>query len=71
MYHIFLCELVDDIAKKPIEIDEMQVSSEWIDIQHLDEIRILPNLLNKNIVKMIKSQTPMFLGSEHIQYNHG
>lgn len=32
MYHIFLCGLVDDIAKNPTEIDEMQVSSEWIDI---------------------------------------
>lgn len=71
MYHIFLCELADDIAKKPTEIDEMQVSSEWIDIEHLDKIRLLPSVLNGNIVKMITNQIPMFLGSEHIQYNHG
>jgi ADP-ribose pyrophosphatase YjhB (NUDIX family) len=70
MYHIFLCELVDDIVKKPTEIDEMQISSEWIDIKHLNEIRLLPNALNENIVKMIRSQIPMFLGSEYIQYNH-
>jgi len=71
MYHIFLCELVDDIAVKPIEIDEMQISSEWIDIEYLDKIHLLPNMLNENIVKMIRSETPMFLGSERIQYNHG
>lgn len=71
MYHIFLCELADNIAKKPTEIDEMQVSSEWIDIEHLDKIRLLPSVLNGNIVKMITNQTPMFLGSEHIKYNHG
>lgn len=71
MYHIFLCEIVDDIPKKPIEIDEMQVSSEWIAIENLDKIRILPSVLNENIIKMIKSQDPIFLGSERIQHNHG
>ena len=71
MYHIFLCELVDDIAKKPIKVDEMQVSSEWVNIEHLDEIHLLPNVLNKNVIKMIRNQIPMFLGSEYIQYNHG
>lgn len=71
MYHIFLCELVDDIAKNPTEIDDMQINSEWIDIEHLDEIRLLPNVLNDNIGKMLKSEIAMFLGSERIQYNHG
>lgn len=71
VYHIFLCELIDDIAKKPIEIDEMQVGSEWIEIEHLDKIHLLPNVLNKNIVEMIRSQFSIFLGSERIQYNHG
>lgn len=71
VYHIFLCELVDDIAKKPAEIDEMQVDSEWIDIGQLSNIRLLPKVLNENIFKMLRSQIPMFLGSEHIQHNHG
>ncbi|WP_346917224.1 NUDIX domain-containing protein [Clostridium sp.] len=71
MYHIFLCELVEDVAKSPTEIDDMQVSSEWIDIEYLDEIRLLPDVLNENIEKLIKSEVPMFLGSERIQYNHG
>jgi len=71
IFHIFLCELVNDIVKTPIELDEMQVSSEWIDIESLDKIHLLPNVLNKNIVKMIRGQITMFLGSERIQYNHG
>jgi len=71
MYHIFLCELTDEIAKKPLEIDEMQISSEWIDIEELDKIRLLPNALNENIDKLIRSEIPMFLGSERIKYNHG
>lgn len=71
MYHIFLCELVDGIVKQPMEFDEMQIGSEWVDIEQLDRIRLLPNVLNNNIVQLIKSQAPMFLGSEIIQYNHG
>jgi 8-oxo-dGTP diphosphatase len=71
MYHIFLCELVNDIEKNPTEIDDMQVSSEWIDIEFLDKIHLLPNALNNNIKKIIKSEIPMFLGTERIHYNHG
>lgn len=71
MYHIFICELANNTVKEPIEYDMMQVGSEWIDIELLDKIRLLPNVLNKNIVKLIKRQTPMFLGSERIKYNHG
>lgn len=71
MYHIFICELANNTPKKPIEFDMMQVGSEWIDINLLDEICLLPNVLNKNIVHIIKNQNPMFLGSERIKYNHG
>lgn len=71
MYHIFVCELSSNIVKEPIEFDDMQVGSEWIDIEHLDSIHLLPSVLNKNINKIIKNNTPMFLGSEKIQYNHG
>ncbi|MFL0247290.1 NUDIX domain-containing protein [Candidatus Clostridium stratigraminis] len=71
MYHIFICELRNETAKKPIEIDDMQVSSEWINIEDLDKIRLLPKVLNENIGKIISDQIPMFIGSEHIKYNHG
>lgn len=71
MYHIFLCEVVDETVKIPTEIDDMQINSEWVDIENLNKTRLLPSVLNDNIVKLIKNETPMFLGSERIQYNHG
>ncbi|WP_088189504.1 NUDIX domain-containing protein [Desulfosporosinus sp. FKA] len=71
IYHIFICELVDNITKGPTEIDDMQVSSEWINIQNLDSIQLLPDILNENISTIIERQIPIFLGSEHIQHNHG
>ena len=71
MYHIFLCELGCNVAKNPTEIDDMQVSCEWVEIEHLDEIRLMPNTLNYKIGKMIKNEIPIFLGAERIQHNHG
>jgi len=71
MYHIFVCELADDIVKKPTEIDDMQICSEWVDIENFNKIRLLPNTLNDNIEKMIRSEIPMFLGAERIPHNHG
>ncbi|MVX65705.1 NUDIX domain-containing protein [Clostridium chromiireducens] len=71
MYHIFICKLKDDIKVKPTEIDDMQLKSEWIDIDNLNQIRLLPSFLNDNILEMINSEITKFFGSEHIQYNHG
>lgn len=71
MYHIFLCELANDIIKKPTEVDDMQISSEWVEIKHLDKVRLLPTVLNGNMEKMISNEIPLFLGAERIQYNHG
>lgn len=71
MYHIFLCELADDRVKKPTEIDDMQVGTEWVEIDNLEKIRLLPSVLNSNIYEIIKNEITMFLGSEHIEHNHG
>lgn len=71
MYHIFICELVNDMRQNPTDIDDMQIGSEWVNIDNLDEIRILPNVLNNNLKTIIKNEVTLFLGSEHIQYNHG
>lgn len=49
----------------------MQLKSEWIDINNLKEIQLLPSFLNDNIFEMIISDNPKFFGSEHITYNHG
>ena len=45
MYHIYLCELSGRKATAPSEKDSMQVDIEWIDIENLGKIRLLPNVL--------------------------
>ena len=71
MYHIFICKLKNDKTVKPTEIDDMQLKSEWIDINDLNKIHLLPSFLNGNILEMINSESPKFFGSDHIPHNHG
>ena len=71
MYHIFICILANEDMQTPTEIDEMQVSCEWVDIDSLKRLRVLPKVLGENIFNAINNTAPMFLGSEHIDFKHG
>jgi len=71
VYHIFLCSLSDDPQGVPTEKDGMQLYSEWIEMDRLQELRLLPTAVGKNIMNIVRGASPMFLGSEHIAYNHG
>ena len=71
LYHIFVCNLANENHDKPTNIDDMQEQSEWIDIENLTSIRILPTSLSENIYKIITENLTLDLGSTHIPYNHG
>lgn len=71
MYHIFRCDVSGDQPVAPTEKDSMQLSTEWIDISTLKTIRLLPKVVGDNIDKLINSEAALFLGSEHIPFNHG
>lgn len=71
LYHLYICNIENKIIDTPTSIDDMQVESQWIDIEKLNEIRILPVALGENIYRMIKDNLTLDLGSSHIPYNHG
>ena len=71
MYHIFICKLSGDDVKTPTEKDDMQESCERIPLDSLKDIRILPKVFGENIFDVIDKTAPLFLGSEHVEYNHG
>jgi len=71
MYHIFLCTLAHDRRVEPTETDSMQLATEWIPIDTLESIRLLPASLRRGIGSVLRGGPPAFLGSEHISYNHG
>lgn len=71
MYHIFVCTLLSDEVLSPTETDDKQIGIEWVGIDQLEHIRLLPVLVGENIMKIIASESPLFLGSAHIAHNHG
>ena len=71
MYHIFICELENKEVKAPTEKDCMQLDSKWIEMDVLQSVRILPKLVGSNILGIINGTVSAFLGSEHIDFNHG
>lgn len=71
LYHIFTCTLESSDKTVPTETDDMQVSCEWIPIKDIDNIRILPVMINDNIHKLISENEPLDMGTTHIPYNHG
>jgi ADP-ribose pyrophosphatase YjhB (NUDIX family) len=71
MYHIFRCSVSGKPPVPPTGKDDMQLSTEWIDISDLKTVRLLPKVVGDNIDKLINAESAVFLGSEHIQFNHG
>lgn len=71
IYHIFICEIERENDTEPTEVDDMQVGCEWISLQDIDKIKLLPALLGQNIKELLDQNTTAFLGSEKISENHG
>ena len=66
LHHIFICKLCSDKQQAPTEKDSSQIESEWVAISSINNIRLLPHYLGKNIVTMINSETQTFFSTEHI-----
>lgn len=71
LYHIFTCSLISNNSSLPTETDDMQISCEWIDKECIENIRILPIMIQENIKRLIDCEEPVDMGSIHIPYNHG
>lgn len=71
MYHIFRCDLSGDEPVSPTEKDSMQLATEWVDLSKVKTIRLLPKVVGDNIDQLMSSEFALFLGSEHILFNHG
>jgi ADP-ribose pyrophosphatase YjhB (NUDIX family) len=71
MFHVFICEPASEDRKTPTETDDMQVGVEWVEIDALSGYRILPKSLGDNFRSVLDGTAPIFLGSEHVDNNHG
>lgn len=70
-YHIFVCALADEPRAAPTEVDDLQIGAEWLPVGELCSIKLLPRAVGENIAGIIDGTAPLFLGTEHILYNHG
>ena len=68
VYHVFICELTDENIDIPTERDSNQLSSEWIKMSELDNIRLLPAAIGENILDIINGTARTFLGSRRITF---
>lgn len=65
LYLFFLCTPEEDTPEAPEEPDSSQLSSDWIPIELLDSLPLQPLPLRSALKDMLRSDAPLFLGSEH------
>jgi len=71
MLHIFLCRLASTERVEPTETDDLQIASEWIAIEDVPNIHLLPRQVREHFSELIESENPMYLGSHFLEHNHG
>lgn len=65
IYHVFICEICNDVKIVPTEKDSMQIDSEWLDIDSMENIRLFPKAVADNIRDILNGTSPVFLGSDY------
>ncbi len=71
MLHIFLCRLTTLERIEPTETDDLQIAIEWVPVEEVPNINLLPKEVRAAFTQLIAQDTPQFLGSVYLQHNHG
>ena len=71
MLHIFLCRLTTTERIEPTETDESQIAIEWVCVEDVGNINLLPIQVHAAFSRLITEETPLFLGSVYLEHNHG
>lgn len=72
MYHIYRCSLDTDVPRiEPTEVDDMQDDCQWIDLERIHEVALLPQMVKDKWDEMVEGQHPVFLDSVRLEYHHG
>lgn len=71
MLHIFVCTLASQKVSEPTETDESQVACEWVAINRISSVNLLPKAVKEHFSELLSEENGLFLGSEHIPHNHG
>lgn len=71
MLHIFVCRLTTTERVEPTETDDLQISIDWVPVEEVPNINLLPKEVRENFSRLIAEDTPLFLGSAYLEHNHG
>lgn len=71
MLHIFVCRLASDAVAEPSETDESQIDCEWVDLSEVVNRNLLPKIVRERFYELLNAEKAVFLGSDHLMYNHG
>jgi len=71
MLHIFVCRLTTLQRVEPTETDDLQISIDWVPVEEVSSINLLPKEVKENFSRLIAEDTPQFLGSAYLEHNHG
>ena len=71
MLHFFVCRLITTDRVEPTETDDLQLASEWIPVEDIPQINLLPKQVREHFEALIESKYPMYLGSHFLEHNHG
>ncbi|PKM40711.1 MAG: hypothetical protein CVV04_05850 [Firmicutes bacterium HGW-Firmicutes-9] len=71
MLHIFVCRLTTLQRVEPTETDDLQISIDWVPVEEVPSINLLPKEVRENFSRLIAEDTPQFLGSAYLEHNHG
>ena len=71
MLHFFLCKLSSSDRVEPTETDESQIAIEWIAVEEIPNVNLLPEEVRAAFSQLITQDAPQFLGSVYLEHNHG
>lgn len=71
MFYFFLCEPDGDVRVPCSEMDDSQICSEWVPVESLSRLNILPRTLGEHILGMIADKGPFYLGTGRTPAPHG
>ena len=71
MLHLFVCRLNTTERAEPTETDESQIAIEWVPVEHVPFVNLLPKEVRAAFPRLIAEDAPQFLGSVYLEHNHG
>ena len=71
MLHLFVCRLTTTERAEPTETDESQIAIEWVPVEHVPFVNLLPKEVRAAFPRLIAEDAPQFLGSVYLEHNHG